>query len=82
MLSWIMGLAPFPLSTVQCIAQVLLVVEGVFVLNFCFKTLFSCILFAFQCAIISLALTICYQISQQNPHTTFVRFMKTIDQLF
>jgi hypothetical protein len=82
MLSWMMELTPFSLSTVQCIAQVLLVVEGVFVVDFCFGTLCNCILFAFQCAIIGLALTICYKILQQNPHTTFVSFMKTIDQLF
>jgi hypothetical protein len=78
-LSWAMRQLPLQLSTVQRIAQGLLVAEGVIVINFCMQALCRCILLVFQCVIVTIALCLCYQISQQDMQTTFMKLKTSID---
>jgi hypothetical protein len=71
---WIMWRLPMRISTVQRLAQALLVAEGVIALNFFFKFLCSCVLLLFQGFMMSFAIGLVYQISQQDLHTTFLNF--------
>jgi hypothetical protein len=80
-ISWIMRRVPISLSTVQRLAQALLVAEAVIVLNF-FKVLCSFVIWLFQGFMMSVALVMVYQISQQDLQTTFLNFRTAMEHLF
>jgi hypothetical protein len=81
-ISWIIRRVPIPLSTIQRLAQALLVAEAVIVLNFFFKVLCSFVILLFQGLMMSVAIGLVYQISQQDLHTTFLNFRTAMEQLF
>jgi CBS domain containing-hemolysin-like protein len=78
LLSWTIKQLPFHLSVVQSLAQSVMVAEGVIILNLLVQSLCSCILFVIQGVMIMLAIGLCYQISQQDLHTTFMAVKASI----
>ncbi len=78
--SWMLMKSPLSLSILQRIAEVLIVVEGVFLLNFLFKLVCSCILLALQVTIVGLAMSFCYQIIQQDVQTTIIKVSGWIER--
>jgi hypothetical protein len=73
-LSQILRKAPLPLAQIQTIAQTLIVVEAVIILNLFFKFLCSCLLWIVQLVLVGAATHLCYLLTQQDTHTSFLKF--------
>jgi hypothetical protein len=65
---------PIPFSTIQHIAQVLLVVEAVVLLNLLFKFVCTCILWTLQILLAGGAMHLCFLLSQQDLQTSITNF--------
>lgn len=80
-LSWTIRQLPLRLSTIQRIAQGLIVAEGVLIVKFFLQALCSCVQLIIQVVIFSIALGLYYQISQQDMNMAFLKFNTSIDKL-